>query len=409
MILKNNIFSPYNIIALYLIGFFLYSLGLANNISEPSLEFVMFTAFSIALSYFGVFLGINLKRAAPLINTRKKQTCTSSKKRAALVILYFCTILFFLFEFLNFYTRYGNIPLFLNELETARFDFAYNGYVHMIALSSSTILTILLCDLIAFSKSYGAKYRTLIITISLISAFLVIIQGNRGELLKIMIPVLIFFTLARKTILNNSRIMIVFFITTIFALGFFKYYRDLNFFGDSLNRTIDNNWVLGCSESLPINCSLFFSYLSLSMNYSMLNTYISLVQEHTFGYFTLIHPFYSLLPGDQYSLIDYQQNKLGMDFHGFLTPTVYGVLYIDYGPLTPFMCIPLFMIIGVLFKRAISTQKISNLLMYSIVCWYFILGVYTYPFTEFYVFFNIFITYFVSRIIFGKKTLDRST
>lgn len=399
-------FSPYNVLNLYVLGFVLYSLGLANNLAEPTVYFFIFSACAIGASYLGVFIGLHIyksKSVTPITTTPIRKT--SRKKRITIITLYCGTLSFFIFEFIYFYLRYGNIPILLPDFEVSRFDFSYNGYVHMIALCSSTFLTLLLCDLATFHKQYSVRYRTLIIAFSLISSTLVLMQGNRGELLKIFAPALIFYTLINKTKLNNPKLIGLVFIVLIFAFGAFKYYRDLMYFGDHLNQTIDNNWVLGCSESNPLSCSLFFSYLALAMNYGILSTYITSITEHTYGYFTLIHPIYSLLPGDQFNLISYQKDVLGVDFYGFLTPTIYGVPFIDYGWLTPLFCIPLFMLIGFLFRQAKESNRLSHGFFYSVVCWYFVLGAYTYPFTEFYVIFNIGITFVFSKIIFQKKTL----
>src|SRR5690606_16861158 len=104
----------------------------------------------------GVFIGLHIsksKSVTPITTPPIRKT--SRKNRITLITLYCGTLSFFIFEFIYFYSKYGNIPILLPDFEVSRFDFSYNGYVHMIALCSSTLLTLLLCDLATFHKQYS--------------------------------------------------------------------------------------------------------------------------------------------------------------------------------------------------------------------------------------------------------------
>ena len=395
-----NVFSPISFVLLSIMAFFLYSMKLTKTIEYPEFLTIFYTFSSIFMFLLGSIVAMKLKIVCIHLNNHRLKVIHRKNVILVVWVLYLLSLSLFIYEHLHFYKVYNTIPIFSPMFEILRFEFPINGYIHLIAMMNYIFLYILLVDFYFYRKFYTKMYKYSLVLFLFISILLGILIGSRGIILNFL--AIVFVAIKVKRNISIAKIVLIAFIA-LYLFGLFKLFRDYFFYGENLLTSIKEDWVF----SNPFTFPLYFAYLGISMNFEILNEYISNISNYYLGYFSFALPFYSLLPGHQYDFIDLQEDILGIDFHGTLTSTIFSAPYIDFGLLGTLYFFFLGFIISILFKKALLSQyRIRYNLIYGYVFWMLILGIYTNMFNKFYVLLNIItitiIAFQIERVIYER-------
>lgn len=389
-ILLKNVFSPFYFAIFTGISFILYALHLTKTIEIPNLFTIFYVFLSLILFILGIIFAIKIK-----LRIKKNPTLIKKSKLVILTIwfFYFISLFLYIYEHFHFYKIYGSVPILNPAFEVLRFKFPINGYIHLLAMMNYLFLYILIVDYYYYRPTYTKIYKYILLIFTFISIILGILIGSRGIILNFLAIVYIALNL-RKKISWVKTILIG--ILTLYVFGLAKLLRDYFFYGDYLFVSIKEDWISSNILTYP----LYFSYLGISMNFKILNDYILKLENHFWGYFSIILPFYSLFPEHQYDLKDLQRDILGIDFHGTLTATIFSVPYIDFNILGALYLFLIGFVLTFFYKKIFtSVYKIKYILVYSYIYWMTMLGIYTYMFDKFYVLFNILTLIIISILI----------
>lgn len=379
---RYNLFNPFLFPIIFIFGYFLFSLKLSDVLNDVNVKVTLYVFGALILYCFGVFMGFLIgdrkKSQDARIVYRKKTT------RYILILYIFCMILFLL-EYIICIIKFGTIPILSADIETMRFEFPVNGYIHLLAILSYPVLFILIIDRFKYSKLHSRIYNRLILIVLFFSILFGLGLGGRGTLAIFFLYIFIGYSFMRKI---KIRKLIFYGFIAIYLLGLVKLGRDFLFYGPSVFASIGDNWIFGENVFLM---PLFFAYLGIAMNYSILTAYVNNLDVFYNGYFTFIKPFADLLPGEAFNLIELQSIVLNKDFHGTLTNTILGIPYIDFGYFGAFILFFLGIIVGREYILIVKYNLLRNILPYSYIYAMLIMGVYTYPFGKFHILFFIFI------------------
>src|SRR5690606_8375902 len=130
------LFSPLFFLIFFCFCFILYLLGLSSSIAPPSGNFVLYTFLCLALFALGTMLAGNV---------RERSVGMVLRSAKGLWLLYWISVSFFIFEHAAFYSRFGALPVFLENFEELRFQFMFNGYVHLMAMMNYIFLLMIFC------------------------------------------------------------------------------------------------------------------------------------------------------------------------------------------------------------------------------------------------------------------------
>ena len=112
---------------------------MSHVLNDVELKVTLYVFTSIILYCFGVFVGF-------LIGDRKKsqeaRTIYRKKTTRYILILYLFCMLLFLLEYIICIVKFGTIPILSADIETMRFEFPVNGYIHLLAILSYPLFTI---------------------------------------------------------------------------------------------------------------------------------------------------------------------------------------------------------------------------------------------------------------------------
>jgi oligosaccharide repeat unit polymerase len=391
-ILLKNPLSPLYFVIIVGVSFILYVLHLTKTIEPPHPFTIIYVFVSIFLYLLGIIFASKMK--INKIKTEKNIFIKRSKKFIVIVwFFYVVSIFIFIFEHYHFYKLYGSVPILNPAFEIIRFKFPINGYLHLIAMMNYIFLYVLIIDYFYYKDSHRRIYKYCLILFTFISIMLGALIGSRGILLNFLAIILIGKYVKKKISLFK---LIIISILTLYLFGLAKFVRDYLFYGPSLISSIEEDWIMPNEFLYP----LYFSYLGVAMNFNILNEYILNLKNHFWGYFSIILPFYSLLPGHQYSFKDLQYDVLDIDFHGTLTATIFSIPYIDFNIIGSLYMFFLGFLSTYLYRKIfVSFYRIRYILLYSYIHWMTILGIYTYMFDQFYVLFNIFFLTITSLFI----------
>ncbi|MGF1867385.1 oligosaccharide repeat unit polymerase [Enterovibrio norvegicus] len=393
--ISGSISNPFWISVLLLFVIILYFLRLTTSISEPSFETIILLSVGVFTCSIAIFLG----GGSNIISSEYLDGKYSISKSMLylLWLLYFVSILFYIFEHVVFYIRFGGVPISLIDFEIKRLVFPISGYVHLVAMMSYIFLLVIIFERVYFQKR-GRLYDCFLFTFFIFSVLLSLLVGNRGVVLSFLFFVSI--TLSFKYKFSMVKLFLYALVLS-YLLGVAKLFRDYAFYGDSVFESISRNWSFG--DNL-VMAPLYFTYMTFVMNFEMLNKYVDSSFEHTLGYFTLYSPLVSVLPVELVELKDFQRSHLDIDFHGTLTATGYGVPYIDFSGFSVMIIAGWCFILSRVYYLIMKKGDISFIPLYSYLLFNVMLFVYTYPFNKFYVLLNVLFLYFSVYLFKGRST-----
>ncbi|PVA00057.1 hypothetical protein DC365_02840 [Vibrio vulnificus] len=333
MIINTSLLNPLFIVFFISFSVFLYLLRLSTQFDVPSSLTVTYLSISISCMLLGMLIGMRrvLKGQIKVMITSNIGGRLKDKRiKVESVAAFLCVIstIAYIFEHFVFYKNYGSIPIFNVNFEVLRINFPVSGYIHIIALSGFVSLLFIYYECLnrklEDSRISSGLFKFFLV-FSIIHVLLSLAVGNRGVIAYFFLQCFLVRSVFYKVPL--VRIFLVSFVF-LYALGLAKFYRDFLFVGDSIYSDISKVWWFGDSVFLA---PFYYVYVTLCMNFEILNQYVNSNFDFFMGYFTFILPFDSLLSGDAYELIDFQKDVLNVDFHGVLTATGFGVPYFDFG------------------------------------------------------------------------------
>lgn len=376
--LLKYIFNPLLFPTIFFAGFILYSFHWVDYLNNATLELAFYVSLSILLYLIGVFAGIFLVikkyTGKALIEIRY----TKNISQIIILIYLLCLILFFI-EYLNFILKFGTIPLLSPQVEILRFEFPINGYIHLLAILNYPLIFILLIDLFKYSKFKSSVYKRSIYLLFGISCVFSLGMGGRGTIVIFLLYIFIAISFLKK--ISTVKIFMVA-VIGLYFLGLLKLVRDYAFYGDTVLDDIAQHWIFGENQ---IMMPFYFSYLGIVMNFSVLDAYISQINEFFLGYFTILKPFMDLIPGKSYNMIDLQREVLNIHFHGTLTNTILGKPFIDFGYFGSIIMFFIGLIAGREFWLIVKYGLLRNILPYAFLYAQILMGIYTYTFGSFHI------------------------
>lgn len=383
------LFSPTAFLVAFSACILLYMLPLTYSIKRPSLSTVFYITLSLAMFTAGITIA-NLVRSKQSSILNSEPPHVSYRLRYAW-IGYAASLSIYIYEMLAFASVYGNVPVFLSNYETLRFELGVNGYLHALAICGRMLL------LVPFALLMENKL-TSIGKITLASAFLAtacldILSGNRGQVIVFTFAFLVIYSFYRRSILITS----VLGAGAALLIGAGKTIRELNAYGPDSIVSVGRDWTLGTGF---IHASMYHLYTAFSYNLAVLDRYVvGLGDRLSYGYWSFFQGIWSLIPGDQYTLVDFQRDTLGIRFHGVLTSTLLGNPFFDFGYLG---CIVIFLIGYVsqrMYLRAKSSRDPFIVSGSALICVYLFVGIYSYVFSQFHVLMNFAILFLVAPLI----------
>lgn len=373
-----SIFSPTAFIILFIGCYLLYSLSLTRSIQPPSLTTTFYVVLCCVTFISAILFGTLMHNGAnPSGRLTERAAKRADPTTRGAWLIFFVTISLYVMEHVLFVIAHGKPPIFIKNFEEARFGFAVNGYIHLIAISGRYCLLYILASKLSNpgkSGNYGLVYFSIIFTLALD-----IMLGNRGNVALFIFSIVILYSIFVKM----SGGILAFGAAALSFLGLGKAYREYAMYGASSLNSVSREWQLGDGF---LNASLYHLYMTFAYNFAVLDRYVNLMKDQFhIGYFTILQPFISLIPGKQYGLIDLQRDVLGVRFHGGLTATFLSYPFFDFGILG-FIII---FIIGFasqrLYLKAKNDRSVINTTLYSYHAINMFLGIYTYLYGHFYV------------------------
>lgn len=391
--IRQNLFHPLLFPLVFTSGYVLYILQLARSVKAPEIYTSIYIISAMLAYVLGVFFGLHAGRKPMPEDVTAAVTGRASARHLLWAMYAFSTGLFVI-EHLAFIKTYGTIPILHPDMEVLRLNFAINGYIHMIAMMSFIFLLCLIVQHCYYRESSSRLQKYMLIIATLFSISLEAIVGNRGMILNFAAFTWIAVSFRKK---NSFLKMLVLGVAAFYLFGLVKLLREYIAYGPALSDTIASDWAFGGNRFLA---PLYFAYLGIAMNFNMLNTYIQAIDgEHFYGYFTFAAPFYTLLPGKQYLLVDLQRDLLNIDFHGALTATMLGVPFIDFSGFGALVILLIGFITGYMYKKVLQRKLLRHIIPYSYFYWNVLIGVYTYMFDKFHIITNIVLLVIISRLI----------
>lgn len=273
------------------------------------------------------------------------------------------------------YYQLGTIPLFSPEIELLRFEVMQNGYIHTFAVSFKTVLMVSLVYLMA-DPGMPRRRRWQLHAIITSSCLALITLGSRGQILIPLAVTVIAYHYLRRSF-SLKRIMLLGFcgFSLVSLMAFFRFYL---LFGDSYIQSLEDvGFPRWSALAAP-------GYLSFSYNFEVFRKLVDTIPtlaDFQLGRF-VFYPVYTLLPGPQESLGEFQNYLWNVDFRGELTATFLGTLYADFGVVGIMLGS---MIIGgvalYLYRRLAEARTPVNVLLYSYFTFALIFSTYTYPYS----------------------------
>jgi oligosaccharide repeat unit polymerase len=386
-IIRFNFFNPFLFPLLFLFGYLLFTLHFSDVLLMPNYKVTLYVLLSMCMYAFGTLVGFIIgdrKKAKNYIIKYSKNLTTY------IFVLYLFSMTMFLFEYVICLKNFGTIPILSSDIETLRFEFPVNGYIHLLAIMSYPLLFILLVDRMKYPNNHSLFYKRILSLFTFFSLFFALGLGGRGTIVIFLIYLFIAYSFLNKI---NLKKLIFYAFIGLYLMGAIKLFRDFMFYGPSVFESIENNWIFGKSFLMM---PFFFSYLGIAMNYSVLTAYINNLDAFYYGYFTISKPFLDLLPGKGFSFIDLQLLVLDKDFHGVLTNTILGAPYVDFSYFGSIILMFLGIIVGREYILIMKYKLLRNILPYSFIYAMLIMGIYTYPFGNFHI-----LLYIVIIKIFG--------
>ena len=144
---------------------------------------------------FGVLVGF-------IVGNRKKVNNYVIKYSVNLTtyvfILYLFSMSLFLFEYIICIIKFGTIPILSSDIETLRFEFPVNGYIHLLAILSYPLLFILLVDRMKYPNNHSILYKRILSLFAFISFSFALGLGGRGTIVIFLMYLFIAYSFLNK-------------------------------------------------------------------------------------------------------------------------------------------------------------------------------------------------------------------
>lgn len=232
-------------------------------------------------------------------------------------------------EFINA----GAIPLFSSDPDRARGAVATYGYIHLFSVLPGHIVPIAAIIYITGRNTLRKRTKMLVASIIIANIMLLTMWFSRGLLFFPVLTILILmYLLSTKKMLTLKQLIIFFIIIIIIVIGI-KQARSYVKYGSDYSERIQAK-LLDSIETSPLQASLITLYLTVAMNYEILNQYaikVPTVSPYSGGRI-LTGILFSFLPGKEYGERDFQNIIIPKSKDdATLTSTFIGLPYIEFG------------------------------------------------------------------------------
>ena len=293
------------------------------------------------------------------------------------------------------FARYGEIPLFSRFVDTARFEFAVNSFVHRIALTIINV-AILSCVYLFSKKKKNVKDNRVVYLIAFFSFVSIIMMAGRFFIaMAITISMIAYNYLVKRF---SKKQFLTLFVCLFLFVSLFSLFRasiqgyDYSGYSAGLGLIGSNAWFI---PFLP-------GYLNISTNFICFNALTEIIQDYSYGKY-LFYPIRVFL-GDKEGtgniLID-----AGNPVQGFITQTYMGEFYCDFGILGVFVGSFLIGLFAMhIYRRMLSSLNPFNVFLYSSIAWNLIFAVYSNVFSMIDFWYGIFLAYVIHLYVNKKST-----
>lgn len=383
-------FSP---AIVYLLGFvmpfLLVFVGFSKHVPYPSVDTIKVIICGIVGFYLGlilVSLFFNYYIKNSIINRVSDKIIIVNEGLLfkLLLLLWLIGIAMLWFEFYQL----GSLPLLSDNVEELRFKLQFNGYTHLLAISSGfTSFIFFALYLISDDNFFKRSYLILI----LIAIASLVMTANRIDFMYPLFLMILFYViyagkaLTKKVFLYLAVGLVVFVALNIFrSSGYSDDYISNNYSG--LGFGFEPSWL---------NLALYPFYMTLTYSFEMLNKLVNTgVEGVTNGLYTF-YAFVSLEPGYQESFGEFKNRMLNIDFYAELTSTYLSNFYVDFGIVGVFFCSLIYAFFVQIAWSALKVSKVYVLIYIVIIAPIFLLF-YVFYYIYFYAFFQVGIILFVT-------------
>jgi len=224
----------------------------------------------------------------------------------------------------------GKIPLFSEDPSRARGEVARYGWIHVVSSIPGHLIPLSGFVFLTGGRLSSRARRVMILTL-VVSLFITSLWFSRGRLFfPIVTVVAMNYILDQKTFGFKKIISVA--LIMFFIIGGIKYLRGYVKYGESYGTKQQK--MLGSDISEVILVPAVSLYLTVAMNYEILNRYVQTVpilSNHTHGKIIAGH-ITSFLPGKQFTELEYQNALLKKnDYDASLTSTAFGLPYLEFG------------------------------------------------------------------------------
>ncbi len=371
------------------------------SIQQSEWNTTMWLAVTFALTgwIIGYFLS-NLIFSAPLNSSdifippfKKKLSHIWGRKNFDVLILFWFTFALICTAY-EFKYVLGGIPIFGMNWEEDRF-ISLSGYagrlIHIISYSMITLAMVIQAQLFSQKKIFSVNNLYYMIMLFL-SLCICAMWGSRHTLfIPITVGVVLFHYLHYTM---RIRHFIILGLAGLIFVGGIGYLRTSTVWQDV---DIDYTEVLqelGYEGQYPIFDQ---AHNTIAINFETFHWLTDTVpqsREYQLGKFTFF-PLYSMLPGKQDTLGEWQNKAWNTGFYANLTSTFMGPLYVDFGLPGIFIFTLLFaFFITILYKNMFKKPSIFNILFFAFFVNHIVMMPYDNTLTKLHFFFNILFLWF---------------
>lgn len=277
------------------------------------------------------------------------------------------------FEFIQI----GGIPLFMGNLERLRFDLAYNGYVHLVAIS---------LGLVSACMFYLARYETstrrvALLALAVFGILFLALTGNRSDS-----GIFIAFALVGSAFVSNLIIKFKYVAGAVVGIVLFsglKFYREISYGTNYIGMIMGQ--IVG--EVTTWKVMLYPTYMTMTYNFSIFDRLVKARVDGITGGDYTFYSVLSLLPNRPASFGEFKNAALGIKFYAELTSTYISNFYVDFG------------IWGVVIGSFIMSQIIAAAYLLAYRDRRFVLA-YALIYTHFLLLFYVFIYIYLAAILY---------
>ena len=226
----------------------------------------------------------------------------------------------------------GAVPLFSSNPDQARIEVGKNGYLHIFSVLPGHLIPIGAFILLT-GKDLKKNTRFILIGMITVCFLLLSLWIARGLLLYPFLAVIALSYLLDQTFFRVKKIFMIIVVLLLIVSGI-KYLRGIIQYGEYFDKT--QKQITKLKTENPFIGPVVTLYLTFTLNYEILNRYVSSVPAlapHTNGRLIANH-LLSFVPahGAAFTELDYQNRILKKQDQSLtLTSTCFGIPYLDFG------------------------------------------------------------------------------